>query len=58
MLCRISRAWNIYPEIININAINVLFNNKEMMMPHMLDVDQKDFEYKMSKTILMMPEEV
>jgi len=29
-----------------------------MMMPHMLDVDQKDFEYKMSKTILQMPEEV
>jgi nucleosome assembly protein 1-like 1 len=29
-----------------------------MMMPHMLDVDQKDIEYKMSKTILMMPEEV
>ena len=27
-------------------------------MPHMLDVDQKDFEYKMSKTILLMPEEV
>jgi len=45
-------------DLININAKNVLFNNKEMMMPHMLDVDQKDFEYKMSKTILMMPEEV
>ena len=29
-----------------------------MMMPHMLDVDQKDFEYKMSKTISLMPEEV
>jgi hypothetical protein len=29
-----------------------------MMLPHMLDVDQKDFEYKMSKTILLMPEEV
>ena len=28
------------------------------MMPQMLDVDQKDFEYKMSKTILLMPEEV
>ena len=28
------------------------------MLPHMLDVDQKVFEYKMSKTILLMPEEV
>ena len=29
-----------------------------MMLPHMLDLDEKEFNYKLSKTITLMPEEV